>query len=122
MPSSCRIAIAEYNHATDGGTEGTRYLQRNDRIPANSIITRQTVDVLTPLASGGAAVITLGYEDEDNIFAETGFDGLNTPYFGNNLVSGLKTDSTVRVKITIGGAPLTAGRLRIYSWFVASSA
>ena len=45
MPSTYRVAIAEYDFARDGGTVGTKTLRVNDAIPAHSIICDARLDV-----------------------------------------------------------------------------
>lgn len=122
MPSTYRIAVAEYSFARDGGAVGLRTLGINDAMPPNSQITRLSIDVLTPLTSAGAALVSLGLQATDDVLEGLDLATFNGILFQSNQNSGTKLAVAQRLKFTVADFALTAGRFRAYTFYVVSSA
>jgi hypothetical protein len=122
MPSSYRVALAEYNFATVGGALGLKTLPINETIPKNSIIVGSYIDVLAELTSAGAAEISIGYVSGIECGGENSLESINGIDSWTNNNPGVKTTAPAKVKFTIGAFALTGGRMRVFTVFLVSTA
>jgi hypothetical protein len=118
--------VNTYDFSISGGAVGDIQLL-GDWLPINSIVTRVSYEVISALTSAGAAQVTLGHVDHpegittwaayNNAKYTVGFhDGIPTGLaatFMNKLVTGRRP-----IYLTIGGAPLTAGKIVIWADYV----
>lgn len=113
-----RLAIFDYDFAVDGGAVST--IATGVTLPANSIIEQCWFRVETQLVDAGSGTLEVQCEDADNIFVEADFTG----NAAGAIVAGapLGTIATMvddiaaacDISFLIGGAALTAGKLRGY--------
>jgi hypothetical protein len=116
------VVRARYDFAVDGGAVGTISLTAGSPIPAGATIIGGYIDVITALASSGSATISCGVETATDVVGATAVASWTTgrktilPALG----SGSLTNSTVirttqarAVTITVGTAPLTAGKFDV---------
>jgi hypothetical protein len=124
-----KTAVAEYDFAIDGGAVGNISLRSVDgmgaTIPSGAIIHSGFVDVITPLASGGAATAGLGLEAAGDLVGpvvvtnaawnSAGRKNINPGGTGSTTV---KTTATRQPTLAVGVAPLTAGKIRVVKFYI----
>jgi hypothetical protein len=124
-----KVAVAEYDFAVDGGAVGSIPLRGvgvlGGAVPAGAVVHSGYVEVLTPFTSGGAATVALSLESAGDLVAAgtLAANGLSsggrknvTPNAsGGNTV---KTTASRAHNMAVAVAPLTAGKMRVYSFYV----
>lgn len=116
--NSQALAIFDYDFAVDGGAIGA--ITTGVTLPAKAIITDCYFRVETQLVDAGSGTLAVSCEDANNIFSAADFTGNAAGSF----VAGapLGTVATMvddiaaacDITFTIGGAALTAGKIRGY--------
>lgn len=116
--NSNALAIFDYDFAVDGGAIGT--ITTGVDLPALAIIEQCWFRVETQLVDAGAGTLAVTCEDANNIFSAADFTG----NAAGSIVAGapLGTVATMvddiaascDISFVIGGAALTAGKLRGY--------
>jgi hypothetical protein len=112
-----------YDFAVDGGAISTINLRGDDSIPAGAIIIDGYIDVITPLASGGAATIALtSQEAAGDVVAATAVATWTAgrknvlPASASGSVTAstkIKTTAARVAQIVIAAAALTAGKFEL---------
>lgn len=111
-----------YDFAVHGGAVGAVTLPDADlraaQIPDNAVIRDVYTEVITPMASGGAATMKLGITGNDDAFAAaTAFNHASwdaaDDISARNAELPLKTSAAVSVLATIAGAAVTAGKIEV---------
>jgi hypothetical protein len=111
--SGIRVESVLYDFSQDGGAVGTISFGRF--IPSGAIINKITSDEITALTSSGSATVTVKAGSTSLTAAlafDTGFAGIGDAALTDT--DGLKLSADSELKITIGTAALTAGKLRLY--------
>ena len=105
-----RSAKATWNFSVDGGAVSTITL--SETIPKNAIITRIDYDCLTAVTSGGAATLQL-LAGSENIGNQMAYQAFATPTLDEvpSCALAWKVTTQVNLKLTIGTATLTAGKI-----------
>lgn len=114
-----KTALAVYDFAVDGGTEGTITLASTATIPDNAVVTATTYDVVTTLTSAtDAATIKLNLPTDGDLSTAIAIsDGTNPWDLGTHLASVItpiaqKTTAARALQIiTAGGENITAGKI-----------
>lgn len=112
-----RVATAIYDFAVLGGTVGQKTLDAVNAIPAGAIITGARIDVLTVLAGGAGATVSVDVEAAGDIQAAAVFSGAPWSTTGPKVASAgtnVKTTAARNIKATIAVAALTAGKFAVY--------
>lgn len=116
-----QTVIAEYNFSVMGGAIGTFCLP-SDLIPLGAVITNSYLDVITALASGGAATVAVQVEAADDIQAAAAVSGAPWSTTGRKDTTApepgtetgyIKTTAARTVTIVIAAAALTGGRFKV---------
>lgn len=118
--SALRIARAEYDVATDGGTVGTYDLGID--LPANAMIMQSWFYIDTAFVDSGAGTVALHCEDAGNIKAATDLTAISTGVLTNGIQVGFDDITTVSTGIaaacdvtaTVAGVDQTAGKLTLW--------
>ena len=113
--SSLRTTSAHTVPASDGTTAQT--------IPDNAIIIGYHVDVVTPLASSGAATLAIGpaTDDVDGVKAATAYNHASlvaATQVGGTPANSKKLTGDRSLLVTIADAALTAGKMYIYIQYI----
>lgn len=114
-----KFALAVYDFAVDGGTEGTITLGSTATIPDNAIVTAINYDVITTLTSSGdAATIKLNLPTDGDLSTAIAIsDGTDPWDAGAHLAAVItpiaqKTTGARALQIiTAGGQDITAGKI-----------
>lgn len=113
-----RLAIFDYDFAVDGGTSGSH--TTSVELPANAVIEKCWFRVETQLVDAGAGTLAVQCEDADNILTAADQTGVAAGSFLASNITGaaaaMVDDIAAACDITwvIGGADLTAGKVRGY--------
>lgn len=115
------VLKAVYDFSVSGGAVGDIGLLDDDgnpaKIPANAIVTRVLIDVLTAPTSGGSATVAGKLVNAADLLAATAIASITGFVAGKpdeavaNLV---KPTSETQVKITVAVAALTAGKFNMF--------
>lgn len=120
------INTFRYDFAAQGGAIGAITLDGvgnggTGKIPDNAVITRAWSEVITPLASGGAATIALGITGTPAAFvaatavADAGYASIDA-VANRNAATPTKVNNAAGVSVlaTVATAALTAGKVDIH--------
>lgn len=117
-----RVARVIYDVATDLGTAGAHTL--GVKLPANTLITRSYLYIVTQFVDAGAGTVALHCEDANNIKTATDITGTAA----GGLIEGASTGSAAtmvgaitaecEVTATVATADQTAGKLVAYIHYV----
>jgi hypothetical protein len=125
-----KTAVAEYDFAIDGGAVGSIPLRGIDihggSVPAGATVYSGYVEVVTPLTSGGAATAGLTLESAGDLvgngtlisaapWSSGGRKNLTPAWTAAGTI---KTTATRGPTLTVGVAPLTAGKIRVVKFYV----
>lgn len=121
-----RFARATWDYSTDGGAS-TADIDLGVTLPANSLITRSYLYVVTPLASTNS-IGTMAFfcEDANNIKTATNFvttanagfvEGASTGA-STAMVKGIAADCSIKARVAV--APFTAGKINVFVEYVVS--
>lgn len=122
--------VGVYDFAVSGGIQGIIALVGSS-LPTNASITHAWYEVLDAPTSEGSATIALGVatDDADGILTATAFDNaVFTEAFHDATPNGAATNFTGKtteartMTITIAGADLTAGKIRVFADYCISAA
>lgn len=117
------LAVATYDFSVLGGattTSGGSSL--GVTLPANAIITRSWVDVITPLVGSGSS-ISIGTKAVGDVMALATASGMTTQIEGvstGTAATMKKMTADTTVKYVNYYAPLTAGKFKVYIEYVMS--
>lgn len=124
--SSGRLS-AIYDFAVYGGNNVT--INLGSKLPNNAVITNAYYEVINAFASAGAAIIALGIRVDD-VSGLKAFTAYNDSSFNagfhqcipDGTVANFtnKTTAEQSIIITIGTAPVTSGKLRIWADYILS--
>ena len=112
-----RVARATYDFAVLGGTVGDKAL--GVTLPDNAVVTRVWFDVITPVTGGTGATIALRSEAAADLFAATLLATAGTSGFHEGIQTGaasafVKMTAARELKLSVGVADLTAGKLVVF--------
>lgn len=118
-----QLAVGEYSFAVHGGAVGDITL-RGDTLPSGAIITDVLLHIDTVPTSGGAATLAVKAESAADLAAAAVISG--APWSSVGAKRGtldadsvpVKTTAARAVKVTVGVAALTAGRLRVIVTYI----
>ena len=118
-----KVAVGLYDFATDGGASGDITL-RGGSIPSGAIIVDALLHVDTVLTSGGAATVAIKTEGAGDINAADAISG--APWSTTGAKRGdfvattapIKTTAARSIVATVAAADLTAGRFKVFVWYV----
>lgn len=126
-PSGKSCGSTVYDFAVHGGAISTINLEY--QLPDNSSISRAWYEVIAPFASAGAATVAFGVATDDaaGLKAATAYNdaSYSSGYHdfapdGTAATFTNKTTAARRVVMTIAGAALTAGKVRVWFEYVTS--
>lgn len=111
-----------YDFAVSGGVQGDIGLLDDEGnpavVPANAIITRVLVDVLTQPTSAGAATVAIKAVGAGDLLGATAKAsltvGLHDGIPVNTAATSVKATVQEQIKATIGTADLTAGKINVF--------
>ena len=108
-----RVIKAVYDFSVSGGTTGDITLGRY--IPSNFIVTNIYHKENTNVTSGGSATVTLsaGSTALTGAIAKATFNGVNSEALASSATA-INISTACELKITIGTADLTAGKVTFY--------
>jgi hypothetical protein len=118
-----KTATAEYDFARHGGAVGT--VEFGESVDKGAIVLGGNIEVVTALASAGAATAALQIQAAGDLVAQAAVAG--APWSSTGLKSvvpaftgatAVKLTAARRVALVIGTAALTAGRLRVVLLYV----
>lgn len=116
-----KIAMVEYDFATDGGAVGDITL-RGQSVPLGSVVDFGLVDVLTGLTSDGTAQVALKLVDAGDVKAAavlTSYTaGVKAATPVGTAATSIKTAARSNVVMSITVAALTAGKFRAWVEYV----
>jgi len=126
---AARVARGTYDFAADGGSQGT--INLGAQLPANAIVLRGMIKVVTTCADGVADAATIAVSIEgagDLVVAIAISDGSNPWDVGikdiipdGTAANAVETTIARQLTMTIGGVDLTAGKFHVYiEYFVGS--
>lgn len=115
-----RVYVAEWSFAQYGGSVGTITLPT--KFPAGTILKAKEaiIECIEALTSGGAATIEWGYTgvsdafDAATAYSASPYTGANLVKFGTPAADVVKLTAATQVTMTIAGAGVTAGYLKIF--------
>jgi len=116
---------ALYDFSVHGGAQGSIELDnvfaKAVTLPANAIVTNVWAEELTDVTSGGSATVTLN-AGSTALTGATGyasFAGITSVALAG-AVAGIKVSADSDLKITIGTADITAGKIRFHVEYMIS--
>lgn len=112
-----KVATAIYDFAVLGGTVGQKTLDPANSLPAGALITGSKLDVLTVLAGGAGATVSVDTEAVGDIQAAAVFSGAPWSTTGPKVPSAgtnVKCSVARPIKVTIAVGALTAGKFAVY--------
>lgn len=118
-----KVAVGLYDFATDGGVVGDITL-RGNTIPSGAIITDALLHVDTAPTSAGAATIAIKTEGAADINAAALISGAPWSTTGAKratftaTTAPIKTTAARSIVATVAVANLTAGRFKVFIWYV----
>lgn len=116
---------ALYDFSVQGGAQGSIDLDnaylKAVTLPANAIVTSVWAEELTNVTSGGSATVTLnaGSTALTGDTAIASFSGITAVTLAGS-AAGIKVSADSDLKITIGTADLTAGKIRFHVEYMIS--
>lgn len=124
-----KIAVAEYDFALDGGAIGPIALRGigvlGGSVPSGGVVHSGYVDVINAVTGGAGATTGLHLESAGDLIAPAiiATAGLNAAGRKNVNPSGtgsttLKTTASRPHTLTVGVATLTAGKFRVYTFYI----
>ncbi len=121
--NSMTVAKATYSFAVNGGAVST--IDLGVTIPSGAIVYQALIDVRTALTSGGAADVGLTLLTEDDLLADTDYDGAPWSTTGikacipvGTAASAIKLTSDKNVSVEVEDAALTAGIFDVYVLYI----
>lgn len=122
-------AVIDYDFAVDGGAVGNIPLRGagvfGGAVPSGAVVTGGYMDVVTPLASGGAATAGVGVESGSDVVGAVVITNAAWVSAGRRSIipnstgaNSLKTTASRGPVLAVGVAPLTAGKFRVYLHYV----
>ncbi len=118
-----KVAVGLYDFATDGGAVSVITL-RGGSIPSGALIVDALLHVDTVPTSAGAATISVNSEAAADIQAAAAISGAPWSTAGGKRGSLTATSAPVKttaarsIAATVGTAALTAGRFKVFVWYV----
>lgn len=119
-----KVAVGLYDFATDGGAVSTITL-RGGSIPSGAIIIDALIHVDTVPTSAGAPTISVGTEAAADINAAALISGAPWSTAGAKrggvltaTAAPIKTTAARSLSIAVAVAALTAGRFKVFVWYV----
>jgi hypothetical protein len=123
-------AKGEYDFAVDGGAISTIILRASaddsvgNEVPNGAVIEGGYIEVLTILASGGAATVAVNSEAAGDLQAAAAFNGAPWSTTGKKSITPAFTGATVvtatakrNLAIAIAAAALTGGKFRVVVFY-----
>jgi len=113
-----RLAIFDYDFDVDGGSIGA--ITTGVNLPAKAVIEKCFFRVETQLVDAGAGTLAVSCEDADNILTAADQTGVADGVFLASNITGTAANmvddiaATCNLTYTIGGAALSAGKIRGY--------
>ena len=121
-----KFAVATYDFAVDGGTEGTITLASTATIPDNAWVTLDSYDVITTCrSSSDAATIKLNLPTDGDISTAIAISDGSNPWDAGAKLGSVATPIAVKTTaaraiqiVTAGGQDITAGKIvfRLRYW------
>lgn len=117
---------AYYDFAAQGGASTAGVLSLSQSIPANAIITKSLIDVITAPTSGGPATISLSLKSFGDIMADTAVTAVPSGFSilrqsGSTFVNVFKTSAASTVTMSIRTGALTAGKFAVFIDYMISA-
>lgn len=120
-----RVAKGVYDFSVSGGAVGTfNLLPETDLIPANAIVTRALIDVVTAPTSGGSATVAVKVKNANDIKTATAIAsytvGLMDGVPVDTAATSIKLTAASNIVMTVATAALTAGKIVVFLEYVIS--
>lgn len=121
-----KSVVGVYDFAADGGAVGTIGLVGGLVIPAGATIVGGFVDVVTALASGGAATIACQVEAANDVVTAVGVASWTTgrknilPAMASGALTAsttVRTTTARDISLVVAAAALTAGKVKVVLFF-----